>query len=172
MKSFIIALTLLFAVTAQAQDTKIGYVDLNKALNESTEGKQAVKILEELVQSKQAAISVQEDQIKKLEEEITKQSSVLNPEAIKQKKDELESLVKNYKRTVKDSQEEVQKKQSEFMEALIKKLRKMVYTMGEKKGYSIIFERASSGILYIPAKSDLTEKLIEEYNASTGSSSN
>jgi Skp family chaperone for outer membrane proteins len=43
----------LFALNAQAAEltTKIGYVDLNKALNESTEGQKAKEELQELVKS-------------------------------------------------------------------------------------------------------------------------
>ena len=65
---------------------------------------------------------------------------------------------------VKDSQEEIQKKRTEFMEAIIKDLRKTVVKIGEKEGYSIIFEKIASGILYIPEEVDLTDKLIKLFN--------
>ncbi len=44
-KIIFLTIITLFAFNAQAADMKIGYVDLNRALNESDEGKKAVKTL-------------------------------------------------------------------------------------------------------------------------------
>ncbi|MBI4698570.1 MAG: hypothetical protein HY758_06570 [Nitrospirae bacterium] len=48
MRKFILVVFFVFAWAAIAQtaEMKIGYVDLNKALNESDSGKQATKLLE------------------------------------------------------------------------------------------------------------------------------
>jgi outer membrane protein len=140
------------------------YVDLNKALNESVKGKTAVKILEDMVKAKQSVIIEKEKELKALDDEIAKQASILNPDAIKEKQAKREKLMRDYQRMVKDSQDEVQQKRNNFMEAIIKDLRKEVVQIGKDKGYSIIFERVASGILYIPEDVDVTDTLIEQFN--------
>jgi outer membrane protein len=170
MKKIFFAIVLtLFAYGANATDLKIAYVDLNKALNESDEGKKAVKELEGIVKGKQKLIDKKGVEIKKLDEEIAKQASILNPDALKEKQGQREKLLRDYQRMIKDSQDEVQKKQADFMKNIIVKLRKVVAKIGEEEGYTLIFERAESGILYIPRDVDLTEKLIKRFNESTKS---
>jgi hypothetical protein len=39
-----------------------------------------------------------------------------------------------------------------------------VVQLGKEKGYSIIFEKVASGILYIPEEVDVTNELIEQFN--------
>lgn len=163
-KIIFLIIMLLLSVGAQAAEIKIGYVDLNKALNESREGKKAVQLLEEMVKSRQLVIDEKGNEIKKLEAEISKQSSILNPKAIEEKKEQRKKLMRDYQRMIKDSQDEVQKKQSDFMEEIIKKLRVIVEQIGKDEGYTVIFEKAESGILYVPDKVDVTEKVIEKYN--------
>ena len=165
MKKFIfLTLFTFFAFNAYAAEFKIGYVDLNKALNESEKGKSAVKILEDMVKEKQSVIIEKEKELKALDDEIAKQASILNPDAIKEKQEKREKLMRDYQRMVKDSQDEVQQKRNDFMEAIIKDLRKTIVQIGKEKGYSIIFERVASGILYIPEEADVTDVLIEQFN--------
>jgi len=166
MKKYILTTALvLFAFCAHAAEIKIGYVDLNRALNNSDAGKDAVVKLEEMVKSKQSIIEYEGEKIKKIEEELTKQASVLTPDAIKEKKEEREKLLRSYQRMVKDSQEEVQKKQGEFMDGIVTELRKIVLQTGQEEGYTVILERAESGILYFTPEIDLTETLINKFNA-------
>jgi outer membrane protein len=163
-KLIFLTIITFFAVNAHAADLKIAYVDLNKALNESNRGKAAVKMLEDMVKEKQSAIIQKEKELKSLDEEIAKQSSILNPDAMKEKQSKREILMRDYQRMVKDSQDEVQQKRSDFMEAIVKDLRKTVARVGKEKGYTIIFEKVASGILYIPDELDITDALIEQFN--------
>ncbi len=157
----------LFALNAHAAEMKIGYVDLNKALNESTEGKIAKEKLQDMVKSSEAVIEEKKSEIKELEQEIIKQASILNPEAIKEKQDQREKLIKAHKRMIKDSQEEVEKKQANFMRLIIGEISKTVSTIGEEEGYSLILEKMQGGIIYIPVDLDLTGKVIERFNQAT-----
>jgi outer membrane protein len=166
MKKIIFFSVVLFLFTFRAYGTevKIGYMDLNKALNESDDGKKATKFLEELVNSKQTILQEKEKEIKKLNEELEKQSAVLTPESKKIKEEQLNKLYRDYQRTAKDFQEEIQKKEEELRMEILKELREIVNKIGKEEGYSIIFETGASGILYYQKEFDLTEKIIKKYN--------
>jgi len=155
---------LMLASIIHARELKIGYVDMNRALNECDEGKKAIAILEKMVKEKQEIIRKKEEEIKKLDEEISRQSSILNPDALREKQDERERLMRDYRRMVKDSQEEVEKKRQDFMEKILKQLRETAQQIGKEEGYTIIFEKVASGIVYIPKEFDLTDKLIKRFN--------
>jgi outer membrane protein len=162
---FTMLMTVAFAFSVQAAEFKIGYVDMNKALNESDKGKKAVALLEEMVKSRQTEINKKGDELKTLDEEIAKQSSILNPDAIKEKREQRETLMRDYQRMIKDSQSEVQKKQSDFMGSIIDELRQVVAQMGKDAGYTLIFEKAQSGILFIVPETDITDQLIKQFNS-------
>lgn len=153
-----------FAFYAHGAEVKIAYVDLNKALNESQQGKEAIKALEDMVKSKQVAIDKRGDEIKKLEEEMGKQASILTPESIKGTQNEHEKMLKEYQRMVQDNQAEIQKKQSEFMQRIISDLRNLIVNIGEEENYTAIFEVVEGGILYMPKASDITQKIIIKFN--------
>jgi outer membrane protein len=157
-------LFLILVPGTQAKELKIGYVDMNRALNECDEGKKAIEILERMVKEKQEMIRKKEEEIRKLEEEISRQSSILNPDALKEKEDERERLMRDYRRMVKDSQDEIEKKRQDFMEKILRQLRETAQQIGKEEGYTIIFEKVASGIIYIPEEFDLTDKLIKRFN--------
>ncbi len=166
-KVFFIAITLFFVVSAHAADVKIGFVDMNRALNESDRGIKAVGVLEGMVQAKQSAIADKESKIKELDMEIAKQSSVLNPQAIKEKQNERDKLTKQYQRMVQDSQDEVKKKQDEFMSEIVNDIRLTVSDIAREKGYTAIFEKFSAGLVYFAEKEDLTDLVIKKFNSAS-----
>ncbi len=153
-----------FAFYAQAAELKIAYVDLNKALNESQQGKEAIKVLEDLVKSKQVVIDKKGEDIKKLEGEMEKQSSILTQESIKETQNEHDKMLREYQRMVQDNQSEIQKKQSKFMQKIISDIRNLIINIGEEGNYTAIFEIVEGGILYMPKGSDITEKVILKFN--------
>ena len=168
MKKFILTIALvLFAVSAYSAEIKIGYVDLNKAVNESEEGKKAISILETMVKNSQMEIKYSEDKIKAIEEELKKQASILTPDAIKAKKEERDKLFRNYKRLIKDLDEDVKKKQSRLMEKLFISIRDIVQQIGKAENYSAIYEKAESVTLYYSSELDITDKVITKFNEST-----
>lgn len=165
-KVFLLTFIILssWAFSVQGADLKIGYMDLNKALFESNKGKKATKILDDMLNSKKAVVLKKEKEIKKLEQELEKQASILNPKSRKDKEDQLNKLYRDYQRMGKDFQGELQKKEAELTQEIQKDLIEVVNKIGEKEGYSIIFERRVSGMLYSQKKFDITEKVIKKYN--------
>ena len=68
---------------------------------------------------------------------------------------------------IQDSKDEIQKKQSDFMKDILIDLREVIAKFGEDEGYTAIFERFESGLLYMPESTDLTDKIIETFNGSS-----
>ena len=171
-KAVILSIILLFvsgvfAFKADAGELKFGFIDLNRALNESDEGKKAVTALEGLIKSKQKLIEAKEEQLNKLKNEIISQTAVLNSDALKKKQEEHDELLKVYQRMIQDSKDEIQKRQSDFMKGILIELRTVISKFGEDNGYTVIFEKFESGLLYMPESADLTNSIIETFNGSS-----
>ncbi len=171
-KAIILAIFSLFifganTLNADTGDLKFGFVDLNKALNESNKGKKAVTALESLVQSKQKVIAEKEAELNNLKNEIMSQTAILNSEALKKKQEHHDELLKVYQRMIQDSKDEIQKRQSDFMKDIIIDIRRVIAKFGEDEGYTAIFEKFESGLLYMPDSADLTETIINIFNGSS-----
>lgn len=171
MKKIILVAVILFSwvLSAQGADLKIGYVDVNKALNESDRGEKAKKTLEDMVNSKKSILAEKEIELKKLQEEMEKQASVLTPEAKKSKEEQFNKVLRDYQKMVKDFTDELQKKEEELSVGIQKDLIEFVNKFGKDEGYTIIFglEKGSRGIIYSTDELDLTDKVIKKYNEIT-----
>jgi outer membrane protein len=165
-KILFLMIVLLFAFNAQAAELKIAYIDLNKAVTDSNEGAAAVKELEKAGKLIEESIEEKRLEITNLEQEIIKQASVLNQDAIKDKQDKLKKLQRTFQRAVKDSQEEFDKKRASFMRRIVSEIGQVVAEIGKKEGYTLILEKMQSGVMYIPDELNITQKVLESYNAS------
>ncbi|MEN8262572.1 MAG: OmpH family outer membrane protein [Nitrospirota bacterium] len=165
-KILFLMIVLLFAFNAHSAELKIAYIDLNKAVSDSSEGMAAVKELEKAGKLIEASIEEKRLEITNLEQEIIKQASVLNPDAIKDKQDKLKKLQRTFQRAVKDSQEEFDRKRAGFMRRIVSEIGEVVAEIGKKEGYTLILEKMQSGVMYIPDELNITQKVLESYNAS------
>ncbi len=163
---FLVMVLLVAGHTAFAEDTKVGIVDLMKALNESDTGKKAKGELEALIKSKQSVLDQKGKEIEKLKAELEKQSSVLSAEAKKSREDDLEKSLREYQRLVSDSQNEVKKKEGELTGGILKEIRAIINKMGEGGGYTLILENTDGVVLFSKKDIDLTETVIKKYNES------
>lgn len=165
------ACMVLLLATGTAKDlcaaeisSKIGYVDLKVALNESETGKKAKGELESLIKTKQGVIDEKGKTIEKLKGELEKQASVLSPDARKAKEDEIERLLREYQRLVQDSQAELKKKEDKYTESIIKEIRGVIEKVAEEEGYAIILENFEGMILYARKDLDVTDKVVKKFN--------
>ncbi|MEF9437665.1 MAG: OmpH family outer membrane protein [Candidatus Mariimomonas ferrooxydans] len=168
-KIFLFTLVVAFAwaFNADGADLKIGYVDFNKALNESDVGMKAVKKVEDIANSKKTIIKGKETEMDKLREELEKQVAVLTPESKKEKEDQLNKLYREYQRMLKDFNEEIQKKQADLSKEIQKALLDVIQEIGKEEGYSVVFEKGVSGILFSKDEYDVTDKVVKKYNEMT-----
>lgn len=146
--------------------SKVGVVDLFRALNESEAGQKAKTDLEGLIKSKQSILEEKGKRIESLRADLEKQSAILSPEAKKAKEDEIERLIRDYQRMVSDAQAEIKKKEGELTEEILKELRLTINSVAQEGGFILILEKAEGLILYSDKSIDITDRVIKKYNES------
>lgn len=174
MKRFILLLGLLvllisapFGVSVAA-DFKIGVVDLQRCITESEEGKRVYQDLKKKKDAMQSKLDERQDSLLKIKEELEKQSMMLSMDAKEDKAKEFERRKREFKYLYEDLSDQMQKAEAEAREAMLKDLELVVQDIGVKGGFTIVFERRSSGIMYLEKAIDITEKVIEAYNKVKG----
>jgi len=156
---------------ANSEEFKMGYVDSQKVLDESLSGKQVKDALNEYVQSRQKIVDIEESELRKFQEDISKQSAILSPEARQEKEETFQKKFMEYQKKVGELQKEIQARRTEKLEEFNVELDKIVKSIGEKEGFSIILNNLEVNIvLYAKPSFNLTDRIISELdkNIKTG----
>jgi outer membrane protein len=157
---------LLVAGAASAQEmTKLAFIDMQRALNESKSGKKALGELQKLMEERKGGLQKQKEALEKKKDELDKQGLLLNEDTRKNRESEIRTLERDYSRTLSDLKEEFGRRESEFTDGIRKDLLKVTEKIGKEGNFTLILEKQYSAILYAPTTIDLTETLIKRYDA-------
>ena len=159
---FIMMIISFAAFRTEAAQVKIGYVDLQKIVTTSDQGKEAMGTLDSIEKAKTALINAKVLEIKKLEEELTKQSAVLTPESKEKKQMEHEKLMMDYQKMRRDRDEELKKNEAEFIQKIVLDVKTLLKKIAEEEGYTVIL--SEQGVIYIPDEFNLTDRVIKQFN--------
>jgi outer membrane protein len=163
------ALSLLLVSTAafkvSADNVKIAYVDLRRALNETTEGKAAMSKLTKLKNKLQKKIENEEKKIMEMKETLEKQQSILNKDAMQKKVEEYYRSVNELQQSYMRFQKELTTKEAELTQDILMKMQAILAQIGKAEGYTMIYDMSSGAVVWGPAHLDLTDRLIQKYNA-------
>lgn len=167
MRKFVllaIAAVCLAATSVFAADVKLGYIDMQRALNGSEAGKEAKEQLAAKVKKFQDEINVKQDDLKKLKDELEKQGMLLSESARASKEKDYQNKLKDFQRFTKDAQDELQGKDEEFTRKILEGMEKVIQEYGRKNGYTFIFVKNES-MLFVDDKADLTEEVLKLFNS-------
>ncbi len=163
-KISVILIALLFlAVPAFAQ--KIGYVDLQRALNLSKAGVAAKQQMTEQVQKYEGEFKTRQDDVLRMKGDLEKQAALLSDSARAEREREYQRRVTDLQRFQQDIQEDLQRKDAEFTGRIINELFEIMQKLGTESDYTMIIERNEGAIVYADPKFDLTDELIKAYDA-------
>jgi outer membrane protein len=160
----VIAGLALGASAARGDDIKIGTVDMQKALQTVESGKKAKSQLEKEFNAKKKEVQTEEASIRKMGEELEKQSLVMNEEAKNKKRSELQQRIMKLQEGTARSQAELQQKERDLTKPIIDKLRQIIAELAKQKGYSVVLEKNENTVLFSQEKDDLTQQVVETFN--------
>jgi outer membrane protein len=152
------------ATTVAAQEIKIGYVDLQRALNESKAGQKARESFKKDVDKYQSGLKKQKEDLETLREQLEKKSLVMKEDERRSVELDYQRRARDFERAYKDSQGELQLKDNQLTAEILKGISQVVQEYGKQEGYTLILENSSSTVLYSAQDADLTERIIQVYD--------
>ena len=159
-------LAVVLAGQALAADYKIATVDLQRALNESESGKQAKELFKIEVDKLQANLAKQKTEIEKIKADVEKKGLVLKGDERKEMEKDYQRKLRDFQRTYKDAQADLQQRDSELTAEILQELAAVIVEYGKRKKYTMLLEASNTGaVLYNSAAVDITEEIIEAYDA-------
>src|SRR5262245_29464481 len=112
-QKILFAIVVGWSVPSIAAEQKFGFVDMQKAIQETTDGQKAKKELEGDFNKKKKDLEKREADIKKMREDFEKKALVLSDDVKAKKQQEINMEIGKYQEAVGKSQMEIQKHERE-----------------------------------------------------------
>jgi outer membrane protein len=151
-----------------AESVKIGMVQQRTIIEKTKEGKRALETLKEFQASRQRIIAADDQELKKLEDELKGQESGLSEADKAKKQEQFRVKFEAYQRRIQEFNNEIQQKQKMMTEQFQKKIDEAVQAVAEKGGFTAVIDEGGVNtiqvVLYAHPSVDLTEQVVKEFD--------
>lgn len=145
-------------------DIKLGYVDLQRALTEVSEGQSAKARLKGEVDRKKVEFDAEQAKLRDDKVVLDKQGAMMSEEVRNQKFTELQKRLFELTQKAEKMQMELAEKERVELKKIFEKMDPIIASIAQREGLTMVFEKTDSGLVYAPASLDLTNELVRTYN--------
>ncbi|MCB1054098.1 MAG: OmpH family outer membrane protein [Acidobacteria bacterium] len=157
------------AAPAQAQtSTKVAVIDVQQILAQSQSGKTAQAEIERLQAAKRTELEGRSQELAALKKRAEEGTLSLAEDKLAELQKEYEDKAIAFKRAQDDANRELQKKGDALMADIEKKILPVISKIGDEEGYTLIFNKYQSGLLYADDAIDITAKVITRLDQAAG----
>ena len=149
---------------AASAEIKIGYVNLQRALNEVAEGQAARSKLKAQFEKSQQQLDKEQEALKAKKEELDKKRLAMDEATLREKSTQLDQELMRVSNLYARMQKELAEAEQRATREIFDKMQKLVGQIAEQQGFTYVFEANESGIVYGPPSLDLTNDLVRRYN--------
>ena len=158
LKKFIFAgIALLSFSAAVLADSKIGFVNSQKILNDAPQAARAKKKIEKDFEPRDQELQRIAKQLKTMQENIDKNAVTMAETERRAKEREFGDLNREFQRKQREFREDLSQRQNEEMAAIFERVNKIVKQLAEAEKYDIIFQEAA----YVNPRIDITDKVLK-----------
>jgi len=143
---------------------KIGFINLQEIMQNSNAGKKAADDFKKFYEKETQEIKTAEKELKKMKDELDKQGSIMTQSSQKEKESAYQKKLRDYQLLVNDTNEELKKRDQEMTQKLMPGIIKAIKVIAEKEKLTLVLDVVSMPIFYHAKESDITNKVVEEFN--------
>jgi len=144
---------------------RVGVVDPARVLSDTNAGKKAKDSLSAFAKNRQALIEMEEKELRRMEEDIGRQASVLSATAKREREEQFRRRVAEYQQKAGEMNREVQEKQKDVLEGFREKVGLIVGKVSKRLGLQVVMDKGKGGsTLYSDEGLDITGQVIDEFN--------
>jgi outer membrane protein len=162
----VLAVLLLGSSAAFAEDFKLGFVDMQRALNETDDGRKAKAALKKVFDQKQKELDEQQAALKKDIEDLDKKRTLLPADQVREKEGELQQRMQKVQQTYLRHQQDLSAKEQEATAKIYERMNKIIAKIAASENFSMIADK--SALVFAKPHLDLTSELIRRYNSGEG----
>jgi outer membrane protein len=141
----------------------IGVLDFQRVLDQTNAGKSVSQSMDSFMKERQALVELEQRELRRLENEILAQGSVLSETARKQREETFRRRMMKYQQKVADLNKEVQEKQKDLLATFRQNVEEVVAEIAGTGNLLIVVEYGKgTSTLYHQPKLDITDEVILE----------
>jgi outer membrane protein len=153
----IAALTLAAAAAPSLAETKIGFVNGQKVINESPQAAKAKKKLEKEFEKRDQELQKLAKQLQGMQENLEKNGVTMSEADRRNKEREFNDLNRDFQRKQREFREDLNLRQNEEMAGIYERVNKVIKQVAEAEKYDLIIQEG----VYVSPKLDITDKVIK-----------
>jgi outer membrane protein len=156
----VLLLTSLMAISASlgAAELKIGYVQVDKILQEAPQTAESGKKLEREFSPRSLELDKMQKQIRDIEATLDKEGVTLSESERRNKERDASNLKIEFQRKQRELREDINLRKNEELSSLQDRINKAVQTVSETEGYDLV---VYGGVAYASKKIDVTDKVLK-----------
>ncbi len=154
-----------FCPAAGAAENRIGIVDFQRVLDESRAGKAAQATINKQGHEMESELKSKGEALEQMKEQLQRDALVMSKETREEKERDFRIKVNDFREIQKDYTKTARELQIRAMGRIRKDVDGLARSIAEKEGFGLVIEKQEAGVLYAPASIDITDKLIQRYDA-------
>lgn len=169
MKKFLVTVAvaaLAAPMFAQTTPARVAVIDVQKVLTQSTAGKAAYEKLKKMQDDRMAKAKGMDDELKKLDADISTKRLSLSEDKLVEMQKQLADKRISMQRYAQDAEREIGEARDRELMALEAKIKPVIDGIGKEMGLAAIFNKFESGLVYASDAIDITDTVIQRFNAS------
>lgn len=147
----------VFMGAANAAESKIAFVDVKSAVENTKAYQKGIKNLESLKSQREKELDTLRNKILQGEKDLLGQSLAMSPERRIQKENELKELRKSFQRKQQDAQEELVNEKNRLDQSVVADFYEVVRKYGKEGNYDLILPK--SNMIYTNSALDITSEV-------------
>ena len=161
----VVATAALVALPVSAQSAqKVGVIEVQRIVQDSAVGKESLARIQKVSAAKQEDLTKRQTELRDLEKRIQEQGKSLSEDAMEKLQKDYQQKALDLKRFQDDAQRELEELQRRELTELEKKVLPVIEAVSKELGYSLVFNKFQSGLLYADEAVDITAAVIQKFN--------
>jgi len=158
LKSLALAGLLTVSLGVQSAELKVGYVQVDKILQDAPQTAESGKKLEREFSPRTQELERMAKQIKDLETALDKEGLTISATDRRNKERDMQNIKIEFQRKQRELREDINLRKNEELGALQDRINKAVQSVSEAEGYDLV---VYSGVAYASKKIDITDKVLK-----------
>ena len=147
-----------FALCAQTAELKVGYVQVDKILQEAPQTAESGKKLEREFSPRSQELDRMAKQIKELETALDKDGLTITEAERRNKERDVQNIKIEFQRKQRELREDINLRKNEELGSLQDRINKAVQSVAKAENYDLVMY---SGVAYAADKIDITDKVLK-----------
>jgi Skp family chaperone for outer membrane proteins len=150
--------------SSAATGGKIAVVDIQQAILDTAEGKQAFQDLQKRYQPRETEITQRQQDVQQMQEQLQKQLTTLSADEQRRMNHELQDKQTVLQRLEQDAQSSFQYDRDSLMRDLGQKMVKVINQYASTHGYALVIDGSQVPVYYAAKGVDITPEIVKLYN--------